>query len=306
MVVHILGLQLQGSMLSVAAKPRRYILSVLTRVQSASAAAVAAFGLVHLSAPLVGLLHIGSADVNDRVDAVSRWMLLGRVAYQSGVGEAVLWTALAAHLVAGVAKRLVTRFTIARPTPNDALVPHNTEVTEIESSKTPTTARRQQSHPRKLSLAQLSGYMLTPFAIHHTVVNRLIPSSAASPISGLSPSELDYSFVSYTLSHSNLAVRTVMATAYALLITTFAIHTTYALPTLLRSLPNSANPRTVSNNPKSKARVAGTLTAVLLASLIAIVPYRSSDRVTISSTLKNRFDAVLQAAAPTSLFLRPS
>lgn len=297
MVTHILGLRLEGSRLIVPAVHRRRTLSILTRLQSASAAALAAFGVVHLSAPLVGLLHLGG-DVNDRVDAVSRWMLLGRVAYQSAIGEAVLWAALATHLVSGVTKRLVARFTVARSSSATSEVGTDDELKE-------TTAAPKRSSA-KLSVAQKSGYVLAPFAIHHAFVNRILPSSSKAPISNLSPSELDYSFVAHKLSHPNTVVRILSATAYTALIGAFAVHTVYAVPALLRRLPKSstsASDKVRKPKRRSQAQVSSSLAAVLLASLVAIVPLRSSDRLTISGALKDRYDSVLGLAFPTRFFL---
>lgn len=303
MVVHALGLQWQGSTILVSALHRRRAISVLTRLQSASAAALAVFGVVHLSAPLVGLLHLGSGDVNDRVDAVSRWMLLGRVAYQSSLGEIVLWAALATHLTAGVAKRLITRFTTARPidqvvTPTDIADVHATASALVPPSK-PTS---------KLNTAHISGYILAPFAIHHAFVNRILPFSSCPPISSLSPSELDYSFVSHTLSHPNLPVRLLMATAYIALIGAFAVHTAYAVPALLRNFPrqSTSSSKTAKARRRSRVKISFSLALALLTSLLAIVPVRSSDRLTISGALKGRYDAVLRMAFPTRFFFRSS
>lgn len=295
MAAHFLGLQLHGSTLHMPAVHRRRTLSVLTRLQNASAAALGAFSIVHLSAPLMSLLHL-SGDINDRVDAVSRWMLLGRVAYQSGVGEALLWASLAAHLFSGVAKRLVTRYTVASSNPDYSSVAEIDESIERKTEPGPTTKP-------KLTVAQTSGLILAPFALHHAFVNRILPSSPTPPISGLSPSELDYSFVSHSLSHPNLAVRVIMTSAYAVLIGAFAVHAAYAVPALLRSLPTKSASSTRRKKRRSQAQVSTSIAVVLLASVIAILPMRTSDRLTISSALKSRYDAVLRTALPTRFFL---
>lgn len=288
--MHILGLHLHGSTLALPTGYRRAALSGLARLQSVSAAVLAAFGVVHLSAPLMGLLQFGRGDVNDRVDAVSRWMLLGRVAYQSGVGEVVLWSALGTHLVAGLVKRLVSRFTVAS----------SVDSGEEEVVETEVAMKRRVP----LTWAQKSGWLLTPFVLHHALLNRVLPSSPTPPISSLSPSELDYSFVSHTLSHPNTGVRFVMGAAYTLLIGAFAVHVAYAVPALLRSLPrkpSSAEGKvTMRRKKRSKGRVAASLGLVLLASLVSIVPLK--DRLMVSTTLKNRYNAVLGRAWPTSFF----
>ncbi len=225
--------------------------------------------------------------------------MLGRVAYQSGVGEIVLWGALATHVIAGATKRIITRFTLlGLPTLADHAAAEAENVAEKVAEETAPPAAKP-----KLTVAQLSGYILAPFAIHHAFANRILPSSPQPPISGLSPSELDYSFVSHTLSHPNLPVRLAMATAYSILIGAFAVHIVYAVPTLLRSLPKrSSSSRKVGKAKRSQAQISASLAAVLLASLAAIVPLRSSDRLTISSALKSRYDAVLRVAFPTRYF----
>ncbi|TKY90876.1 hypothetical protein EX895_000874 [Sporisorium graminicola] len=284
MVTHILGLRLHGTTLILPAGRRRAALSSLTRVQSASAGVLGAFGVVHLSAPLVGLLYGVTGDMNDRVDAASRWMLLGRVAYQSAVGEAVVWAALGVHLAAGLAKRLITRFTVASPAAGE---------TEVASSKA------------KLTWAQSSGWLLAPFALHHAIVNRVLPASGTAPISSLSPSELDYSFVAHSLSHPNLPVRAAMGAAYTLLSAAFAVHVAYAVPALLRSLPlrkSSSTQGTRMRKRRSKAQVAASLAVVLLASVASMVPL-ANDGLLISGTLRKRYDAVLGLAWPTRFFL---
>lgn len=274
------------------AATRRRVLSVLTRVQTGSAAALTAFGVVHLSAPLVGLLHLGG-DVNDRVDAVSRWMLLGRVAYQSALGEALLWTALATHLLAGITKRLVTRFTTAAST-------RSSEDTRDLKAEETAVVQEPPKRGARLSVAQASGYMLAPFVLHHAWVNRIVPSSPKAPISSLSPSELDYSFVAYTLSHPNAGVKIIMATAYTVLIGAFAVHTSFAIPALLRTI-KPASRRKGSSRPRP-ALLASSLAFALLTSLVALVPMGARGGLAISGTLKARYDAVLSSVFPTRLF----
>lgn len=291
MAIHFLGLRLEGSTLHIPASHRRRTLSVLTRLQYASASVLGAFSVVHLSAPLMSLLRL-SGDVNDRVDAVSRWMLLGRVAYQSGIGEALLWASLGTHLVSGVLKHLVTRFTVVSSGRTDA-----------DSSDFKDTVEQPSTRPAsKFTIAQLSGYILAPFAVHHAFVNRILSSSPSAPILRLSPSELDYSFVSHSLSHPNTTVRIIMASAYTVLIGAFAVHAVYAVPALLRTLPKKSSSGAGSKKRRSQAQVSASLAVVLLTSLAAIVPITTGDRLMISGALKARYDAILRLAVPTRFF----
>ncbi len=50
-----------------------------------------------------------------------------------------------------------------------------------------------------LSSQQLTGLLLAPFLAQHAYVNRIVPASARAPIAHLSPSELDYTYVSHAL-----------------------------------------------------------------------------------------------------------
>ncbi|CAD6923230.1 unnamed protein product [Tilletia controversa] len=43
----------------------------------------------------------------------------------------------------------------------------------------------------------LSGWLLAPFVLHHAYLNRIVPSSPQPPINALSPSELDYTYVTH-------------------------------------------------------------------------------------------------------------
>lgn len=275
MVTHILGLRL-GTPILLSTPTRRRVLWSCSKLQAASAALLSVFAVIHLSSPLVGLLHFGG-DVNDRVDAVSRWMLLGRVAYQSSVGEAVLWGSIAAHLVSGVVGRLVKTFT--RPAKHDTAAAEAPPETRTGST---------------LNTAHIAGYALTPVVLHHIYVNRLLPSSSHAAIAQLSPSELDYSFVSFSLSHPNTAVRVLTAATYVALVGAFATHVVYAFPAMQRAL--RAKPGKSSAN--SKAWAAGSIAALLLSSVAAITPLNSQTRLAISGLVHDRYTAVLRMAFP--------
>ncbi|GAC99400.1 hypothetical protein PHSY_007001 [Pseudozyma hubeiensis SY62] len=157
----------------------------------------------------------------------------------------------------------------------------------------------------------MSGWLLAPFVVHHAALNRLIPSMDRAPISGLSPSELDYSFVSHTLSHPTTGVKATMALAYTVLVGAFAVHATYAVPALLRfakrSSSSAASPAKRTRRRRlSRATISSSLAGILLASLLSVVPLRHTDRLTISASLKARYDAVLAYAWPTHFFFRTS
>lgn len=62
---------------------------------------------------------------------------------------------------------------------------------------------RRQLYPRSLcpkpTSHSISGFLLTPLLVLHVAVHRILPSSSRPPISSLSPSELDLSYVGYAV-----------------------------------------------------------------------------------------------------------
>lgn len=298
MSVHILGLRLGfAAPVQVSTSTRRRALSVCSQLQATSASLLTVFAIIHLSSPLIGLVHLGSGDVNDRIDAVSRWMLLGRVAYQSTVGEMILWGSLATHLAAGVGSRLLkicTRPSTSSDTAHDSA--DNAADRAAGRRGTPT-----------ISVAHKAGYALTPVVLHHIYIHRWLPSSTHPTIAQLSPSELDYSFVSFGLSHPNVVVRVSSALSYAALIGAFATHVVYAFPAMQRSLPLISPKNNPTSTGKKAARhakkwTAATLAALLLSSVVAITPFDRSARLAISGLVRDRYDAVMRTAFPSRYF----
>ncbi|WFC96447.1 hypothetical protein MBRA1_003104 [Malassezia brasiliensis] len=129
-------------------------------------------------------------------------MLLGRVYYQNALVEPVLvWGALGAHLVASAVRA--------------ALLP----------------ARRTTGKARRWDWAQwqrVAGYVLAPVLLIHIWTNRVAPSRDIPPISALSPSELELSYVGYAFRTPRFAARTTVL--YALLIAATAVHWIGGLP----------------------------------------------------------------------------
>lgn len=57
-----------------------------------------------------------------------------------------------------------------------------------------------RSFPPKPNSHSITGFLLTPLVLLHILVHRIVPLSARPPISSLSPSELDLSYVGYAVS----------------------------------------------------------------------------------------------------------
>ncbi|PWZ01363.1 hypothetical protein BCV70DRAFT_198792 [Testicularia cyperi] len=347
--MQVLGLELRLSppALVLSRDTQRSTLSVLSRIQTTSAVGLAGFAVVHLSSPLVGLLSaFTGADLGDRVDAVSRWMLLGRVAYQSALGEPLLWASLVAHVASGILKRLVRTFTAtaarlesATATTADVkskhLQPPTTipEEDDVEDGRfdtsyaaTPASSGLElaplpdsKSDPSwswswswsslpRLTTAQWSGYLLTPVVLHHVWMNRLLPASSRAPISSLSPSQLDYAFVSYSLSRPGLT-KALAAASYLFLTTAFSLHIVRTMPILRQSVSfswlfsrsshqASRKKRSSTNSSSSKCIQTLSVFTVLVASVLAITPMSSKGKLPVSQLIRLRYDAVLDIALP--------
>lgn len=59
------------------------------------------------------------------------------------------------------------------------------------------TLRTRRAPPLTISI--ITGYLLIPFVLPHVLVHRIIPQTAARPISSLSPSELGFDFVAHAI-----------------------------------------------------------------------------------------------------------
>ncbi|KAF8061679.1 hypothetical protein FPV67DRAFT_1704548 [Lyophyllum atratum] len=136
---------------------RQNVLACLTKLSHGATPFITTFILIHLTAP--AMANLGGASLS------SQTMLLGREYYQTDFGEKYLVLGpLAAHAIAGIAKRLISP---------------------------------RKSPPRPLStLLSWTGYSAFLFFLPiHFMTHRVHPTTITSPISGVGPSELDYEFV---------------------------------------------------------------------------------------------------------------
>ncbi|KAG8710046.1 hypothetical protein FRC09_000335 [Ceratobasidium sp. 395] len=185
-------------------------MNALTYAQHLSAPFVATFMLIHLTAPAVA--SIGG------VNAASQVMLLGREYYHGVPQENLLvFGPITLHVAASLSKRLVK---ITRT---------------LRKSKTGDDTEKSTKDSRILSRAnilQLTGYPLLYFLSPHIATHRLHPSTPSPPISAMSPSELDFSFVNFGL--KNWPVRSWVM--YSVLVGAGIMHATYGVPMVWRTI----------------------------------------------------------------------
>lgn len=82
------------------------IIRVLNLSQSLSALSFSSFLLLHLSAPIMATL----APRNKAESFASGFMVLGRVYYQEGLENVIIWGSLAVHISSGVVNRYVKAY----------------------------------------------------------------------------------------------------------------------------------------------------------------------------------------------------
>ncbi|EPQ32332.1 uncharacterized protein PFL1_00528 [Pseudozyma flocculosa PF-1] len=277
---------------------RNGVLRSLTTTSHLSAVAVGSFLCVHLAPPLVvGISRIlstvgiaGSCDVEDAIDNASRIMLLGRVYYQSSLTEPLLYASIGLHLVSSGLKRLLLACTTADYTStttdsssdDDATAPPSAEDSTTTETATdlgakPTRSSSSSSSSYLPSLHTASGIVLVPIVGHHILLNRLIPSRSTPPISALSPSELDYSYVSYGLRSAPL----VTAALYLSLVVAAALHVTTGTTRLIaRSRSQKAGTR--RTRPRTKPgtgtwTITAAVASLFVAGVAALAPQLSED-----------------------------
>ncbi|KAM0754102.1 hypothetical protein T439DRAFT_332519 [Meredithblackwellia eburnea MCA 4105] len=113
---------------------------------------------------------------------------------------------------------------------------------------TPTT-----SFLGSFTLTHITGYLLIPITIGHASLHRLIPSSSKL---GLSPDLMSYAFTSYTLQHSNLAIRLKNAIPYTLLIGLGTYHALTGIRRLADPMaPPGLRPKRLRNEDSKVERV---------------------------------------------------
>ncbi|KDN41937.1 hypothetical protein RSAG8_07154, partial [Rhizoctonia solani AG-8 WAC10335] len=196
------------------------VLKGLTYVQHTPTPFITTFMLVHLSAP--ALASIGGTNTANQV------MLLGREYYHGVPQENLLvFLPITVHVGASLIKR-------AAKLGRQIFV-------GLRTRRGLTTRESTPDSPLTTSdVLVWTGYPLLLALAPHIATHRLIPSTPAPPISSISPSELDYTFVHFGL--KNWPTRSWVM--YAVLVGSGITHAIYGTPvssrqTMLKLLKKS-------------------------------------------------------------------
>ncbi|KAG8746679.1 hypothetical protein FRC10_003983 [Ceratobasidium sp. 414] len=192
--------------------PRSFFsaMSGLTYAQHLPTPFITTFMLIHLTAPAMA----SAGGMN----AATQVMLLGREYYHGVPQEDLLvFAPITLHVAAALAKRLVKiANTIRRTRVGDVKEKSAKDVRIISSA----------------NALQLTGYPLLFLLSPHIATHRILPSTPAPPISSISPSELDFSFVNFGL--KNWPVRSWVM--YSILVGAGIMHVTYGAPMVWRTI----------------------------------------------------------------------
>jgi hypothetical protein len=171
---------------------RGRIMATLTTVQHTSALVFGSFLFVHLAAPAVAVV----APRGESLDLATKTMVLGRVYYQNVLTEPlVVYASLSIHVLSSLVKRLVRmehsrrRKASADPLEGEGYVIGD----DTDSAGSKTKIKRSST----ISLQTITALILLPAVSIHVYLNRIVPSYSSAPIHSLSPSEMDYSFVTH-------------------------------------------------------------------------------------------------------------
>lgn len=193
-------------------------LRVLTAAQTGSAMTLGALLIVHLAMPV-------AAAVGPSPETANETMLLGREVYQRALTEPLMvWGALGTHVISSMLRRAL--------------------LSVRSGSARSWKAWLASLWPRGWRSADwqvAAAYVLAPVLLIHVSANRLAPMMEAAPVRGLSPAELDLSYVSYGLVHRGL--RVVSWTTYGLLVLSGTVHWLVGSPKVARRLSPKHPPR---------------------------------------------------------------
>lgn len=172
--------------------------AVLTTAQRASAVTFSSFLVVHLSSPLAAAL--GGEHLASEIQ------VLGRVWYQGGLKEVVIvWASLGVHVVSGVVRRawrirnqIVRRRELERAAKQAEGDPSAPEIASSHYRKEAARRNWRTYLPRNLNT--LTGYLLVPLVVSHSLTHRILPSrTTATGATAISPAFLSFAYVSRNL-----------------------------------------------------------------------------------------------------------
>ncbi|KAK0557703.1 hypothetical protein OC846_000270 [Tilletia horrida] len=220
-------------------KRRSQVLRSLSQAQQVSALAFGSFLTVHIAAPALALL----APPGSSHDVATGTMLLGRVWYQNPASEpALVWGALTVHLLSGLARKAIIVLwepPLAEDDDGDAALGKSGEASGSSTTSTERRKRKRRTLAQRVAALPsdwqtISGALLVPFTLHHAYLNRVVPARSSYPITNLSPSELDYTYVAHGFSHTLIPRAIVSTAAYTALIGLSVFHTCKGLQKMVR------------------------------------------------------------------------
>jgi hypothetical protein len=204
--------------------------------------------------------------------------LIGRDLYLP-LEPILIYLPLTLHLSASIAKRLyLTYRTRLAPTPTIHLV---------------------------------TGYLLIPFLLPHILTHRLVPQSPSPPISSLSPSELNFEFVAYSL-YTRPIASTLAYIGLVGLAVPHAVLGSMKIVSWIRRLRAGTEVaavaetprRTAAGIPKGRRRTAGWLLFGLLDVVLLGLVRLYGEGGNVSGFMARRYEAVFQQTAWTRFGLR--
>jgi hypothetical protein len=227
------------------------MLTTLTTVQHTSALLFGSFLFVHLAAPATAVV----AGEGNATDLATKTMILGRVYYQNIISEPiVVYGAALAHIMSGIAKRALRLYarqqrSASSPKEADGVEPYRLK----DAGEANVPKNRSLALP---SIHTMTGLLLAPALAVHVALNRLVPAGSTSPINELSPSELDYSFVTYGFEQQRPKIwKYITYAMYALLLGAGSVHVVSGTDRIAqRARARRVSSRTASSNEALKQR----------------------------------------------------
>jgi hypothetical protein len=131
-----------------------------------------------------------------------------------------VYASISLHVLSSVAKRVLELSRLREQKRSAAASTEGYEIKDANEVEASTSTKKIG----KSTLHTITGFLLIPVVTIHSYVNRISPSSSKAPIKEYSPSELDYSYVTYGFLTSSKSWRYITWTLYCALLAAGAAH----------------------------------------------------------------------------------
>jgi hypothetical protein len=196
------------------------LMSTLTTIQHTSAVVFGSFLLVHLAAPAVAVV----APQGESLELATKTMILGRVYYQNLLTEPIIvYGAISVHVASSLLKKALQTQNLYKARKREASPVDGYTISDPNDETTATTPKAKSILP-PITLQTVTGLLMIPALSIHAYLNRIAPASSSAPIKELSPSELDYTYVTYGFLTQSKAWRYITWALYAVLLGAGAAH----------------------------------------------------------------------------------